>query len=88
MIRAGSREARRILTVTVLGSGLVFLDGTVVNIALPTIDADLHAGLSGLQWTVDAYLVTLTALLLLGGSLGDRYGRRRLLQIGLVAFTG
>ncbi len=87
MIRAGSREARRILTVTVLGSGLVFLDGTVVNIALPTIDADLHAGLSGLQWTVDAYLVTLTALLLLGGSLGDRYGRRRLLQIGLVAFT-
>ena len=87
MIRAGSREARRILTVTVLGSGLVFLDGTVVNIALPTIDADLDAGLSGLQWTVDAYLVTLTALLLLGGSLGDRYGRRRLLQIGLVAFT-
>ncbi len=87
MIRAGSRDARRILTVTVLGSGLVFLDGTVVNIALPAIDADLAAGLSGLQWTVDAYLVTLTALLLLGGSLGDRYGRRRLLQIGLVAFT-
>lgn len=87
MVRAGSSAARRILAVTVLGSGLVFLDGTVVNIALPTIDADLDAGLSGLQWTVDAYLVTLTALLLLGGSLGDRYGRRRLLQIGLVAFT-
>jgi EmrB/QacA subfamily drug resistance transporter len=87
MVRAGSSAARRILAVTVLGSGLVFLDGTVVNIALPTIDEDLNAGLSGLQWTVDAYLVTLTALLLLGGSLGDRYGRRRLLQIGLVAFT-
>lgn len=87
MIRAGSGAARRILAVTVLGSGLVFLDGTVVNIALPTIDRDLHGGLSGLQWTVDAYLVTLTAFLLLGGSLGDRYGRRRLLQIGLVFFT-
>ncbi len=87
-VRAGSTASRRIITVTVLGSGLVFLDGTVVNIALPAIDEDLGAGLAGLQWTVDAYLVTLTALLLLGGTLGDRYGRRRLFQIGLVAFTG
>lgn len=88
MVRAGEHSARRILAVTVLASGLVFLDGTVVNIALPAIGKDLAGGLSGLQWTVDAYLVTLTALLLLGGSLGDRFGRRRLLQIGLAAFTG
>ena len=87
-VHAGSTRSRLVLAVTVLASGLVFLDGTVVNIALPAIERDLHGGLSGLQWTVDAYLVTLTALLLLGGSLGDRYGRRRLLQIGLVAFTG
>lgn len=66
---------------------MVFLDGTVVNIALPTIDRELGGGTAGLQWTIDAYLVTLTAFLLLGGTLGDRYGRRRLFRIGLVAFT-
>jgi EmrB/QacA subfamily drug resistance transporter len=66
---------------------MAFLDGSVVNVALPAIEDDLDAGLSGLQWTLDAYLVTLTALLLLGGSLGDLYGRRRLLLIGLLGFT-
>ncbi len=75
------------LATTVLGSGMVFLDSTVVNIALPTIDHDLNGGTTGLQWTVDAYLVTLTALLLLGGTLGDRFGRRRMFRVGLVAFT-
>ena len=75
------------LAATVLGSGIVFLDGTVVNIALPTIGRHFHTGTSGLQWTVDAYLVTLTALLLLGGSLGDRHGRRRLFVLGLIGFT-
>ena len=70
-----------------LGSGIAFLDGTVVNIALPAIRQDLGTSLAGLQWTVDAYLVTLTALLLLGGSLGDRLGRRRVFVTGLVAFT-
>ena len=70
-----------------LGSGMVFLDGTVVNVALPAIGDELGTPLSGLQWTVNAYLVTLTALLLLGGSLGDRYGRRRTFVSGLLAFT-
>jgi EmrB/QacA subfamily drug resistance transporter len=71
----------------VLGSGIAFLDGTVVNVALPAIARDLDTNVSGLQWTVDAYLVTLTALLLLGGSIGDRYGRRRVFIGGLIAFT-
>lgn len=72
---------------TVLGSGMAFLDSTVVNVALPAIAGDLGAGLAGLQWTVDAYLVTLASLLLLGGSLGDQYGRRRIFLLGMATFT-
>ena len=86
-IRSGSNAGRWVLAATVLGSSIAFLDSTVVNIALPTIGAGLGAGTTGLQWTVDAYLVTLTALLLLGGSLGDRYGRRRMFVAGLAAFA-
>ncbi|CAN5667940.1 MFS transporter [soil metagenome] len=86
-IRFGSTAGRWVLGATVLGSGIVFLDGTVVNVALPAIAEDLDAELSGLQWTLDAYLVTLSALLLLGGSLGDLYGRRRMFVLGLIGFT-
>jgi EmrB/QacA subfamily drug resistance transporter len=75
-----------VLAATVLGSGVAFLDSTVVNVALPTIGADLHIGVSGLQWTLDAYLVTLTSLLLFGGSLGDVLGRRRVFVLGLLGF--
>jgi EmrB/QacA subfamily drug resistance transporter len=66
---------------------VAFLDSTVVNVALPTIARQLHAGLSDLQWISDAYLLTLGALIILGGSLGDRFGRRRVFVLGLVAFT-
>ena len=86
-LRYGTGPARWVLLATVLGSGMVFLDGTVVNIAIPAIGRDLHAGISGVQWVLDAYLVVLSALLLLGGSLGDRYGRRRVFLVGLVVFT-
>ena len=86
-VRFGSATGRWVILATVLGSGLAFLDGTVVNVALPTIADDLDAGLSGLQWTLDAYLVTLASLLLLGGSLGDQYGRRRVFLLGMAAFT-
>lgn len=86
-VRRGTPAGRWLLAATVLGSGMAFLDGTVVNVALPAIGRDLGAGLSGLQWTLDAYLLTLGALLLLGGALGDRYGRRRVFEIGLVAFS-
>lgn len=86
-VRLGTAQSRRVLLATVLGSGIAFLDSTVVNVALPHIADDFDAGIDGLQWTIDAYLVTLTALLLLGGSVGDRYGRRRAFVGGLVAFT-
>ncbi|MCU1373644.1 MAG: transporter [Actinomycetia bacterium] len=83
----GTPVARRALAAAVLGSGVAFLDGTIVNVALPAIGRDLDAGLSGLQWVLDAYLVTLTALLLLGGALGDRYGRRRVFLFGIYVFA-
>lgn len=86
-IRYGTAQGRWVLAATVLGSGVAFLDGTVVNVALPAIGRDLDASLGGLQWTVDAYLLTLSSLLLLGGSLGDRYGRRAVFVAGLGAFV-
>ena len=86
-IRYGTRAGRWVVAATVLGSGIAFLDGTVVTVALPAIDRDLEAGISGLQWTVDAYLLTLSAFLLLGGSLGDLFGRRRMFVYGLGGFA-
>jgi EmrB/QacA subfamily drug resistance transporter len=78
---------RWVLAVAVLGSGMVFLDGTVVNVALPDIGRDLDASTSSLQWILNGYLLTLASLILLGGSLGDRYGRRRIFVIGALVFT-
>jgi EmrB/QacA subfamily drug resistance transporter len=83
----GSARGRWVVAATVLASGLAQLDGTVVNIALPAIGRDLGGGTVALQWTIDGYLLTLAALLLLGGALGDRYGRRRILVLGIIAFT-
>ncbi len=85
--RLATARGRGILAATVLGSGVAFLDTTVVNVALPTLARDLHAGMAGLQWTVDAYLLSLSALLLVGGALGDLHGRRRVFVIGLVWFA-
>ncbi len=70
----------------ILGSGIVFLDGTIVNVALPAIRSSLHGGLADQQWVVEAYLLTLSSLLLIGGSLGDLFGRRRAFSIGLIWF--
>ncbi len=81
-----SRTGRWLLTATVLGSAMGFLDATVVNVALPAIGRDLGAGVSALQWVLDGYLLTLAALILLGGSLADRYGRRRVFRLGVVCF--
>src|SRR5262245_52735809 len=86
-VRYGTPTARWTIAATVLGSGMAFLDGTVVNVALPAISDDLGASVSGLQWIVNAYLVTLSALLLLGGSLGDRYGHRTVFVVGAAVFT-
>ncbi len=81
-----SRSQRLTLIATILGSTVVFLDGTIVNVALPSIGHELNAGLAGQQWVVEAYMLTMVSLLLVGGSLGDQFGRRRLFVIGLVAF--
>jgi len=83
----GESAGRWVLAATVLGSSLTFVDTTVVNIALPTIGKDLDAGLSGLTWTVNAYTLTLACLILLGGSLGDRLGRRRVFMVGVLWFA-
>src|ERR1700712_3012958 len=82
-----SPQGRGVLAATILGSGMAMLDGTVVNVALPRIGKDLGAGLTALQWTVNAYTLTLAGLLLLGGSLGDRLGRRKVFVFGVVWFT-
>lgn len=82
-----SPSGRWLIVAAALGSGVAFLDGSVVNVALPAIGRELGGGFSTLQWVLDGYLLTLSALLLLGGALGDRYGRRRVFLAGLVVFT-
>src|SRR6266700_1097118 len=77
---------RLVLATTILASSLAFIDGSVVNVGLPAIGRSFHAGAIGLQWVVNAYLLPLSALLLLGGAAGDRYGRRRLLITGVLLF--
>ncbi|MBO0816497.1 MAG: MFS transporter, partial [Actinobacteria bacterium] len=86
-IRLRSATGRWVLTAAVLGSSMAMLDSTVVNVALPTIGRQLHTSLAGLQWTVTAYTLTLAGLILLGGSLGDRLGRRRVFVIGVTWFA-
>ncbi|MGI8762080.1 MAG: DHA2 family efflux MFS transporter permease subunit [Jatrophihabitantaceae bacterium] len=86
-LRTSSARGRGVLAATVLGSGMVFLDGTIVNVATKHIGQDFHAGFAALQWVLDAYLLTLASLILLGGSLGDRFGRRRIFLTGTVWFA-
>ncbi len=83
----GTPTGRWVVAAASLGSGLTLLDGTVVNVALRTIGEDLDASLAELQWINNGYLLTLASLILLGGSLGDRFGRRRLFVIGTVWFA-
>ncbi len=86
-IRYGQPAGRWVLFATVLGSGMAFIDATVVNIALPRIGASFHAGAAALQWTINGYTLSLAALILLGGSLGDRFGRRRTFVLGVAWFA-
>jgi len=83
----GSSRGRWVLLASILGSGLAGIDATVVNVALPAIGRDLQVDFSSLQWTITAYTLTLASLILLGGALGDRYGRRRVFVIGVVWFA-
>jgi EmrB/QacA subfamily drug resistance transporter len=94
VIRAGAADApcgraagRWVLAATILGSGITFIDGTVVNVALPVLQRELGATVTDAQWIVESYALMLAALLLTGGSLGDRYGRKRVFAVGVALFA-
>src|SRR3954447_659938 len=78
---------RWILAATILASSMAFINGTVVNVALPFLQTNRNATAIGIQWVVEAYALFLSALLLVGGSLGDRYGRRRIFLLGTAGFA-
>src|SRR6202521_3509648 len=80
-------RSRWTLVATILGSSLTFVDATVVNVALPALQADLQATITEVQWVIEAYAVFLGALILVGGSMGDQFGRKRVFLLGVVVFT-
>src|SRR5437764_4809678 len=80
-------NARWVLAATILASSMAFIDGTVVNVALPALQTSLNATVVDVQWVIEIYSLLLSALLLIGGSLGDHYGRRRIFVIGIVFFA-
>ena len=94
LLRAGTRTTpcaksagRWILAATILASSMVFIDGTVINVALPALQANLDATVVDVQWVIESYSLLLAALLLVGGSLGDHYGRRRVFLLGVIVFA-
>ena len=80
-------RGRWILAATILASSMAFIDGTVVNVALPALQTHLNATATDVQWVVESYALFLSALLLVGGSLGDHYGRRRIFLLGVAIFA-
>ncbi len=86
-VPSSKNTQRWVLVATILGSSLAFIDGTVVNVALPALQADLKATTADVQWIVESYALFLAALVLVGGSLGDRYGRRLIFSIGIILFA-
>ncbi len=86
-VRLGTTTGRAVIAAATLGSGMAWLDGTVVNVALKTIGDDLDASLAELQWITNGYMLSLASLILLGGSLGDRFGRRRIFVVGTTWFA-
>src|SRR6202165_5222904 len=84
--RSEPRHPRLVVATTILASSLAFIDGSVVNVGLPAISGTFHAGAEDLQWVINAYLLPLSALLLLGGGLGDHFGQVRLLVVGTLLF--
>src|SRR6202453_4473029 len=80
-------SGRIVLAATILGSNMAFIDGTVVNVALPALQIAFHASISDVQWVVESYALMLAALLLVGGSLGDIFGRRKVYVFGIAVFA-
>src|SRR3954451_12197422 len=85
--RSSTNCGRWVLAATILGSSMAFIDGTVVNVALPALQSSLGATVSGVQWVVESYALFLAALLLPGGSLGELYGRRKMFVAGVTIFA-
>src|SRR6201993_2683511 len=83
-----ARIARWTLVASILGSSMAFIDGSVVNVALPAIQHDLGGGLATQQWVIDSYLLTLGSLILVGGSLGDIFGETKMFALGVAGFAG
>src|SRR5690242_8267820 len=81
------KSPRWVLTATILGSAMAFIDGSAVNIALPVLQTSLHTDVSASQWVIDAYMLALAALMLAGGALGDRFGRVRVFALGVAFFA-
>src|SRR4030081_493519 len=82
-----TKSQRWTLIATILASAMTFIDGTVVNVALPALQADLHATITDVQWVVESYTLFLSALILVGGAMGDQFGRKRAFLFGVVSFT-
>src|SRR5262245_56115468 len=80
-------QARWVLAATILASSMAFIDGTAVNVALTALQRELQATAIGIQWVIEGYLLFLSALLLVGGALGDRYGRKRIFLVGVSLFS-
>src|SRR5205807_4305376 len=87
MLGCAERARPWVLAATILGSSMAFIDGSVVTVALPAIQADLNTSVAGAQWVANAYTTMLGALILVGGAAGDRFGRRRVFALGVVIFT-
>src|SRR6202049_1453723 len=85
-VPCGAKAKPWILAATILGSSMAFIDGTVVNVALPALQASFHATLTGVQWVVESYGLFLGALILVGGLLGDLFGRRLIFVVGVATF--
>src|SRR5262245_13045847 len=85
--KVSAKTTQWVLPATILGSSLTFIDGSVVNVGLPAIQRDLQAPFATLQWVVNGYMLMLASLTLLGGSVADRFGRRRIFQLGLAGFA-
>src|SRR3978361_1832570 len=85
--KARGRNGSWVLAASILGSSMAFIDGTAVNVALPALQSGLHATVSNVQWVIESYALLLASLLLVGGSLGDRLGRRKIFVAGVLLFA-